>query len=83
MSSPLDGRIRALAREEATALLAGAPAGTDDTGTDRVTALETAVTSLHDTMLRLKARIDALEKTAGQTDQEARSATRRTRGTSG
>jgi hypothetical protein len=83
MSSPLDGRIRALAREEATALLGDAPAGSDNANTDRVAALESAVTSLHGTVLRLEARLDALEKTAGQTDQEARSATRRTRGTSG
>ena len=83
MSSPLDGRIRMLAREEAAALLVDAPAGSDDTGTDRVAALETAVTSLHGTVLRLEARLDALEKTAGPADQEARSATRRTRGTSG
>jgi hypothetical protein len=79
MSSPLDGRIRAIAREEAAAY--GAQPAVGDA--DRVTALEAAVTSLHDTLLRLEARLDALEKTAGPADQEARSATRRTRGTNG
>lgn len=83
MSSPLDGRIRKLAREEAAVLLGGAPAGSDNTDTDRVAALEAAVTGLHGTVLRLEARIDALEKTSAQADQETRSATRRTRGTSG
>ena len=81
MSSPLDGRIRMLAREEAAVLLVDAPAASDNT--DRVTALEAAVTGLHDTVLRLEARLDALEKTPGQADQEARAATRRARGTSG
>lgn len=83
MSSPLDGRIRAIAREEATALLGSTSAGSDNADTGRVAALEAEVTSLHGTVLRLEARIDTLEKTAGQTDQETRSATRRTRGTSG
>jgi hypothetical protein len=82
VSSPLDGRIRALAREEATALLGGAPVGAD-LGSDRVAALESAVTSLHGTLLRLEARIDALEKATGQTDQEARPTARRTRKASG
>ena len=82
MSSPLDGRIRAIAREEATALLDGAPAdgGTD---TDLVAALDLKVTELTVMVKRLEARLDAVEKAAGQADQEARSATRRTRGTSG
>jgi hypothetical protein len=83
MSSPLDGRIRALARDEATMLLAGASAGSDDINTDRVTALEEEVTSLRNTLLRAEARIGALEKAAGQAEQEARSATRRTRGSAG
>ena len=83
MSSPLDGRIRKLAREEAAALLGGAPAGSDNTDTGRVAALEEAVTGLHGTVLRLEARLEALEKTPGQADQEARAATRRARGTSG
>jgi hypothetical protein len=79
MSSPLDGRIRAIAREEVAAY--GVQPAVGDA--NRVTALEATVTSLHDTLLRLEARLDTLEKAAGQADQEARSATRRTRGTSG
>ena len=82
MSSPLDGRIRKLAREEAVVLLGGASVdgGTD---TDLVAALDLKVTELTVMVERLDARLDALEKTAGQADEEARSATRRTRGTSG
>ena len=82
MSSPLDGRIRSIAREEAAVLLGGAPAdgGTD---TDLVAALDLKVTELTVMVKRLEARLDAVEKAAGQADQEARSATRRTRGTSG
>lgn len=83
MSSPLDGRIRALARKEATALLGGAPAGSDNTNTNLVAALDLKVTELTVMVKRLEARLDALEKPAGPTDQESRSATRRTRGTSG
>lgn len=74
MSSPLDGRIRALAREEASALdstLAIARA-------ERATELESQVADLHDAVLRLGERLDALEKAAGQTDQEERPTARRT-----
>lgn len=67
MSSPLDGRIRALAREEAAALLgdhagSGAPAGEE---------LQQQITDLHEhlhhaatTIQRLEARLDELEKPA-------------------
>lgn len=71
MSSPLDGRIRALAREEATALL-GVATPTTGTGTGQLAALTEEVAEL-------RARLDALEKTAGQAGQEVRSAVRRTR----
>lgn len=72
MTSPLNERIRSLAREEAAALIGvGTPApGSADA--DRVTALETEVVDL-------RARLDALEKGAGQTNLEARPAVRRTR----
>lgn len=82
MSSPLDGRIRSIAREEAAVLLGGAPAD-GGTGTDLVAALDLKVTELTVMVKRLDARLDAVEKAAGQADQETRSATRRTRGTSG
>lgn len=78
MSSPLDGRIRALAREEAATLLGSTAAGADP-GSDRVAALEKAVTSLQDTLLRVEGRLDAMEKAASQPSPEARPATRRTR----
>lgn len=75
MSSPLDGRIRALARAEAEQVVngAGAPATTAlDTQ-----SLQQQITDLHEhlhmtatTINRLEARIDALEKQAGQVDQE-------------
>jgi hypothetical protein len=81
VSSPLEGRIRSLAREEVAALLGGAPAGSDNTDPDRLAALEATVTSLHGTVLRLEARLDALEKTASHGDREAPSTARRTRKT--
>jgi hypothetical protein len=68
--------MRAVAREEAAAVLGGV--SSSDGALDRVSALEAAVTSLHGTILRLEARLDALEKTAGQTDPEQAPA-RRTR----
>lgn len=83
MSSPLDGRIRALAREEATALLGvGTPTAETGAGVDRMTSLDQKVTELSATVKRLDARLDALEKAAGQTDQEGRPTARRTRKTS-
>lgn len=82
MSSPLDGRIRAAARAELEALL-GAPAPATDSAGDRVTALEQAVATLTDSVQRLDARLDALEKATGQTDQGARTSTRRTRKAAG
>lgn len=84
MSSPLDGRIRTLAREEAAALLQDAAPGGNATE-DRVASLEQAVTSLHGTVLHLEARLDALDQAAGPAGhavQEGRPAARRTRKTS-
>lgn len=63
MSSPLDARIRRLAREEL-----GSPAAASDS-TDRVTALEKEVADL-------RSRLDALEQAAGQ---EEKPVARRTR----
>lgn len=70
-SSPLDQRMRAIAREEAQALL-GTPV--EGQKVDDVAELRTVVG-------RLEARLDALEKATGQTDQEEqpRPAARRTR----
>jgi hypothetical protein len=79
MSSPLDGRIRTLAREEAAALLQGTPVGADPADSDRAATLEKEVADLRAIIQRLDARLDAMEKTIRQTDYEARPATRRTR----
>ena len=55
MSSPLDARIRKLAREEAAALAGASPAAVGETsGPDRLTALETEVADL-------RARLEKLE----------------------
>lgn len=92
MSSPLDGRIRAIAREEATALL-GVPGGVQ-AATNSAPApeqMQQQITDLHEhlhhaatTIARMEGRISALEKAAGQTDQEDRPTARRTsRKTSG
>jgi flagellar biosynthesis chaperone FliJ len=84
MSSPLDHRIRAVAREEAEDAVRSVGAPTT-TAAD-VQALQRQITDLHEhlhhavtTISRLDARIDALEKATGQTDQETRPAARRTR----
>lgn len=79
MSSPLDARIRAAAREEVATALGGAPASDGSSGAEQIEALEQAVTSLHGTLLRLEGRIDALEKTAASPGPEAKPAVRRTR----
>lgn len=80
MSSPLDGRIRTLAREEATALL-GVGTPTAATNADQVRALDLKVTELTVMVKRLDARLDALEKAPAQALQEAPTGTRRTRKT--
>jgi hypothetical protein len=78
MSSPLDARIRAAAREEVATALGGAPA-TGSSGAERIEALEKAVTRLYDNQRRLDARLDALEKTAASQEPETKPAVRRTR----
>ena len=79
MSSPLDGRIRAAARAELETLLGDMPAGADNGSADRVTALEQAVATLTDSVGRLEARLNTLEKTAGPAEQDGRTSVRRTR----
>lgn len=76
--SALDGRIRKLAREEAALALSGQT--TDGPPSD----LQQQITDLHEhlhhattTIKRLEDRVDALEKTTGQTDQEQRPTARR------
>jgi len=72
--SALEARIRLLAREELAA--AGTtPAASDSS--DRVAALEQAVATLSDSVLRLEARVDAMTKTAAE--QEPRPVARRSR----
>lgn len=78
MSSPLDGRIRKMAREEAIALAEAAQATANSVDPDRIAALEKEVAELRAIVQRLDARLDAIEKATGQTDQEARPAARRT-----
>lgn len=80
MSSPLDSRMRAIAREEAGALL-GVPGGASAVADSAPTLeqMQQQITDLHEhlhqaatTIGRLDARIDALEKAAGAPDQEDR-----------
>jgi prefoldin subunit 5 len=82
MSSPLDNRIRSIARSEATALL-GAPGGVQVAASSAPTAsqMQQQITDLHEhlhhaaaTISRLSDRLDALEKAAGQTDTARRTA---------
>lgn len=79
MSSPLNGRIRALAREEAAALLGVSTPVDSGTDADQAAALDLKVTELTVMVKRLDERLDALEKHAGQTGQEAQPSGRRTR----
>lgn len=72
MSSPLDGRIRAIAREEAAALV-GAPSEAQAAAGSEPTAaqLQQQIKDLHEhlhhaatTIKHLEDRVDTLEKTA-------------------
>jgi hypothetical protein len=71
MSSPLDGRIRKLAREEAAGLLGvGAPEAPDLQG------LQQQITDLHEhlhqaatTIARLEDRVGVLEKASSASEQ--------------
>ena len=81
--------MRAIAREEAGALL-GVPGGVQAAAGSEPTAsqMQQQITDLHEhlhqaatTISRLETRLGALEKAAGQTDQEDRPTARRaTRG---
>lgn len=83
MSSPLDGRIRSIAREEAAEAVRGV--GVLNTTSLDTQGLQQQITDLHEhlhhaatAIKRLEDRIDVLEKTAGQTDQQQRPVGRRT-----
>jgi hypothetical protein len=76
MSSPLDGRIRKLAREEAQTLLG---VGQPTEPAHDTAGLQQQITDLHEhlhhaatTIGRLDQRIDALEAAAGTVNAEAR-----------
>ncbi len=71
MSSPLDGRIRSIAREEVNALL-GVPGGVQEVAEPGPT-----VEQLQEQIDGLRDRLDALEKAPGATDQEDRPSARR------
>lgn len=82
MSSPLDGRIRSIAREEAAALL-GVPGGAS-AATPSPEQMQQQLTDLHEhlhhaatTISRLEARVGALEGAAGQSEQEERPTVKR------
>lgn len=85
MSSPLDSRMRAIAREEATALL-GVPGGVQAAGsTPTAEQLQEQITDLHEhlhlaatNITRLEERIGVLEKAPGQANQGDRPTARRT-----
>lgn len=76
--------MRAIAREEAGALL-GVPGGVQATGSEPAAAqLQEQITDLHEhlhhaatTISQLETRLGALEEAVGQTDQEARPTARR------
>lgn len=79
MSSPLDSRMRAIAREEASTLLGvpgGVPAPTSEQMQQQITDLHEHLHHAATTISRLEQRVDALEKAAGA-DQEDRPTARR------
>lgn len=84
MSSPLDNRMRVIAREEVTALL-GVPGGAQAPGSAPASErMQQQITDLHEhlhhaatTIGRLEARVGALETAAGQADQEERPTVKR------
>jgi hypothetical protein len=82
MSSPLDGRIRKLAREEAADLLGVATPEAPD-----LKGLQQQITDLHEhlhhaatTIARLEARVDALEASASTPATPARRTARKESG---
>lgn len=88
MSSPLDGRIRSIAREEAAEAVRGV--GVLNTTSLDTQDLQQQITDLHEhlhhaatTIKRLENRIDVLEKTAGQPDPQRPTGRRTARKDSG
>lgn len=88
MSSPLDSRMRNIAREEASALL-GVPGGVQAAGDSAPTPeqLQEQITDLHEhlhlaatNITRLEERVAELEKAGKQTDQAARRTPRKASG---
>lgn len=84
MSSPLDGRIRSIARDEAQQAIQGV--GVLDTTALDAQGLQQQITDLHEhlhhvtTMLsRVEKRLDVVEQTSGQTSQEQPEPVRRSR----
>lgn len=89
MSSPLDGRIRAIAREEAGALL-GVPGGVQAVTGSAPTAeqMQQQITDLHEhlhvaatNISRLEERLGVLENAGKQADQASRRVARKAGGT--
>jgi hypothetical protein len=76
MSSPLDARMRLIAREEAAALAGPAPA-VQESGADRLAHLEREVADLRSALERAVGRLDAIE----QASTDPKPATRRARKT--
>jgi len=87
MSSPLDGRIRSIAREEATALL-GVPDGVQAAASvPTAEQLQEQLTDLHEhlhlaatNIARLEERVEVLEQAGKQTDQVPRRTPRKAGG---
>ncbi|GAA1431933.1 hypothetical protein GCM10009601_51990 [Streptomyces thermospinosisporus] len=84
MSSPLDARMRAIAREVAEAVAAGPVQVLEASGPDRVDALAREVAALRSAVDRMNARLDSLS-TVTPVQQEVVEAkpARRTRKTAG
>lgn len=84
MSSPLDHRMRAIAREEAAEAVRGA--GASDPAALDAPSLQQQITDLHEhlhhavtTISHLSGRVDALENAATLAVQEPTAGVRRTR----
>ena len=90
MSSPLDGRIRKLAREEAAEAVRSVGVPPLNTTPLDTQGLQQQITDLHEhlhhaatTIKRLEDRIDVLEKTATQPDPQRPTGRRTARKDSG
>lgn len=85
MSSPLDGRIRKLAREEAAEAVRSVGVPPLNTTPLDTQGLQQQITDLHEhlhqaatVIKRLEDRVDVLEKAAAQPDPQPRQVGRRT-----